>query len=151
MTTSIEREILIAAPVDIVWRVVTDPEQITQWFSDVADVELTTGYQGALTFHQPGTDAPTVAYITVQAFEPHRCFRYRWSYEPGTIPAVGNSVLVEFVLTAVDGGTQLRVVESGVDALAWSQEQKDAYVVEHLAGWNHHLGRLETYLAKLPA
>jgi len=32
--SQIETEILIEAPIDIVWRVVTEPDQIKQWFSD---------------------------------------------------------------------------------------------------------------------
>ena len=35
--TVIEREIPIEAPQDAVWRVVTEPAQTSQWFSDTAD------------------------------------------------------------------------------------------------------------------
>ena len=152
MPTLIEREIFIAAPVDVVWRAITEPDQIVQWFSDEADVELRDGYEGALTFTSRGTAEPTVAQITVQAFEPDRSFSYRWSYEPGVVPHEGNSVLVEFVLRAENGGTRLRVAESGLDLLDWSQQQKDDYVADHNRGWAKHIGDLGEYMApKQPA
>jgi uncharacterized protein YndB with AHSA1/START domain len=147
MPMIIEREIFIEAPVDVVWRAITEPDQIVQWFSTEADVELRHGYEGALIFKEHATKEPTVAQITVQAFEPDRSFSYRWAYEPGAVPAEGNSVLVEFVLVAETGGTRLRVVESGLDLLDWSQEQKDDYVADHIRGWAKHIGDLGLYAA----
>jgi uncharacterized protein YndB with AHSA1/START domain len=147
MPMPIGREIFIEAPVDVVWRAITEPDQIVQWFSDEADVELKDGYVGALTFTERATKGPTVAQITVQAFEPDRSFSYRWAYEPGVVPGEGNSVLVEFVLTAETGGTRLRVVESGVDLLDWSQEQKDDYAADHNRGWARHIDDLGKYVA----
>src|SRR5690242_20949000 len=35
----IEKDVLIDAPVDVVWRVITEPEQIVRWFSDEADID----------------------------------------------------------------------------------------------------------------
>jgi uncharacterized protein YndB with AHSA1/START domain len=152
MPMKIGREIFIAAPVDVVWRAITEPDQIVQWFSDEADVQLKDGYVGALTFTERGSKEPTIAQITVQAFEPDRSFSYRWAYEPGVVPGEGNSVLVEFVLVAETGGTRLSVVESGVDALDWPQEQKDEYVADHSRGWAQHIGDLGDYAAaKQPA
>ena len=147
MQTPIGREIFIQAPVDVVWRAITEPDQIVQWFSDEADVELVDGYEGALTFTERGTTEPTVAQITVQAFEPDRSFRYRWAYEPGVVPIEGNSVLVEFVLIAETGGTRLRVVESGLDLLDWPEKQKTDYAADHNRGWAKHIGDLGEYAA----
>jgi len=133
-------------------RAITEPDQIVQWFSDEADVELRDGYEGALIFKERATKERTVAQITVQAFEPDRSFSYRWTYEPGVVPGEGNSVLVEFVLIAETGGTRLRVAESGLDLLDWSQEQKDDYVADHNRGWAKHIGELGAYAAaKQPA
>ena len=39
----IEREILIEAPVEVVWEVVTQPEHISGWFSDSVELDLTPG------------------------------------------------------------------------------------------------------------
>ena len=37
---TIEREIVIDAPADVVWRTITEPEQIAQWFADRVELEL---------------------------------------------------------------------------------------------------------------
>jgi uncharacterized protein YndB with AHSA1/START domain len=36
---SVEREILIEASPEVVWGVITEPEQISRWFSDEAVLE----------------------------------------------------------------------------------------------------------------
>ena len=50
LSDRIEREIRIDAPIDVVWSVVTEPAQITKWFSDSAELELAPGAEGTLTF-----------------------------------------------------------------------------------------------------
>ena len=47
---TIERDIEIDAPVEVVWRTITEPELIRTWFSDAADVEARPGAVGSLTF-----------------------------------------------------------------------------------------------------
>ena len=39
----IEREVMIDAPVDVVWRTITEPEQISQWLAERAELELKPG------------------------------------------------------------------------------------------------------------
>jgi hypothetical protein len=60
-----------------------------------------------------------------------------------TTASPGNSTLVEFPLTPEDGGTRLRVLETGHDGLGWPQDQANAFVDDHNEGWSWHLGRLE--------
>lgn len=131
----IEREIEIEAPMDVVWRTITEPEQIRRWFSDVAELEPRPGATGTLTFRQD-TDDPLVVGITVVAAErPHR-FSFRWSYPPGDLATADNSTLVTFTLTADgDARTVLRVVETGLDQLAWTDDEKQKYVDQHRHGW----------------
>src|SRR3954449_10762547 len=76
---SIERDVLIEAPVDVVWSVVTEPAKIVQWFSDLAEIELRPGGAGALTWTEQDHTAPLV----VQAAEPPRLFSFRWSHPEG--------------------------------------------------------------------
>ena len=51
----IEREILIDAPVELVWAVVTEPEHISGWFSDVAELDLRPGGSMVLRWSGHGT------------------------------------------------------------------------------------------------
>jgi uncharacterized protein YndB with AHSA1/START domain len=42
----IECEILIDAPIEVVWRTITEPTLIEQWFSDGADFDVRSGALG---------------------------------------------------------------------------------------------------------
>jgi len=150
-TPSIEREILIDAPVDAVWRAVTEPEQVSQWFSDEADLAATPGYRGTLTFDDKATHQSMSVQVTVQSVEPARLFSYRWMQPAGAEAGQGNSVLVEFTLAPEGAGTRLRVTETGLEHLGWPQDQQDSYIREHSEGWATHVGRLQDHLARQPS
>jgi uncharacterized protein YndB with AHSA1/START domain len=151
---SVEREILIEAPPEVVWGVVTEPDQISRWFSDAAEVEPLAGATGALIWRAGGRagnnefDA-TVA-IRVVSAEPYRRFCFRWNYPEGAEPDERNSALVEFILTEEPGGTRLRVIESGIDAVTHDDEGKAKYLESHAQGWVKHLGELLEYMASKP-
>jgi uncharacterized protein YndB with AHSA1/START domain len=135
--SAIEKEILIEAPVEVVWHLLTEPDQIRQWFADEAEIELRVGGKGALAFI--GHDSYQ---LQVEAVEPPRRFAFRWVRRPGLILRNDNSLLVEFSLEPENGSTRLRVVESGFDAIDWSDEEKAKYAEDHAKGWQHRLGLL---------
>jgi uncharacterized protein YndB with AHSA1/START domain len=132
----IEKEILIEAPVDVVWRIVTEPGHIRQWFTDKAEIDLRVGGHGSLVFPRDSYE------LQVEAFEPPRRFAFRWVRRPETVVRRDNSLLVEFVLMPENESTRLRVVESGFGSLDWSEEEKAAYIASHGSGWQTILGRL---------
>lgn len=146
---SIEREILIEAPVEVVWSVVTQPDHINEWFADASEVDLRAGGSGRLVWNGGRSGSRGEADIRVQAVEPPRLFSFRWVYPQGADPQEGNSALVEFTLIPEGGGaTRLRVVESGFTALDWAEEKKAEYVTNHAEGWAGHLERLAGYAAE---
>jgi uncharacterized protein YndB with AHSA1/START domain len=132
---AIERDIEIEAPVDVVWRTITEPEQIRMWLSDAVEVEARPGSVGTLTFRADSDDPLVVGITVVDAEPPHR-FSFRWCYPAGDRAAADNSTLVTFTL-APDGDTRtrLRVVESGLDQLDWPDADKRKFVDEHQHGW----------------
>jgi uncharacterized protein YndB with AHSA1/START domain len=141
----IEREIVIGAPAEVVWRTVTEPDQITQWFADRVELVLEPGGDGAMYFGEGDEGGPLV----VEVVEPPTRFSFRWNHPAGEKPAAGNSLLVEFTLVPEgDEQTRLRVVESGLDLLRWPEEEKQRYAGEHNGGWATFLGRLQTLLAE---
>jgi uncharacterized protein YndB with AHSA1/START domain len=150
MSGTIEKSVHIEAPVEVVWRMVTEPEHVVRWFADEIDLQATPGYEGSMTF-RPESGGTVHVPISVVSVEPPRRFTYRWNQPAGTTATPTNSMLVEFTLRPEDGGTRLRVVETGHDGLGWPQEQQDAYVDDHNDGWTTHLGRLEQLLARRSA
>jgi uncharacterized protein YndB with AHSA1/START domain len=142
-TYTIERDIEIEAPVDVVWRTITEAEQIRTWFSDLVDLDARPGAVGSLTF-RADSDDPHVVDITVVATEPLHRFSFRWCYPPGDQATVDNSTLVTFTLIADgDARTRLRVAETGLDELEWPDDDKQKYVDEHRHGWQECGDRLQ--------
>ena len=145
---TIEREILIEAPADVVWRTITEPDQIARWFADRVQFELRPGGEGTLVFDDEATGGTQTAPFVVETVDPPRLFSFRWSHPDGEAPAAGNSTLVEFTLAAEgDERTRLRVVETGLDAFDWPPEEKAAFAEDHRGGWAIHLPRLQELLA----
>jgi len=145
---TIEREVLIDAPAAVVWRTITEPDQIAQWFADRVQVDLQSGGAGMLVFEDKATAQATHAELVVEAVDPPRLFSFRWGHPQGEIPVAGNSVLVEFTLSAESSDrTRLRVVETGLESVSWPEDEKERYVEDHRHGWAHHLGSLENLFA----
>lgn len=139
----IERAVVIEAPAQVVWRTITEPDQIARWFAERVELDLKPGGRGYLEFRQ---DVGT-AILVVAVDEPRR-FSFRWNRTQDDDPTPENSVLVEFTLTAQGPErTRLRVVETGLEALAWPDGEKRSYVEDHRDGWAQCFGRLSAVLA----
>ena len=139
----IDREIVIDAPVEVVWRTITEPDQITQWFADRVELVIEPGAHGYMEFGDQGGP------VIVETVDPPARFSFRWNHPRGEEPAGGNSMLVEFTLTPEgDERTRLRVTESGHELLDWDDAEKERYASEHQEGWGGFLDRLATLAAK---
>ena len=151
---SVEREILIEASPEVVWGVITEPEQISRWFSDEAEVEGRAGADGTLTWKPGGRggrkESDLIVPIQVVEAEPFRHFSFRWNHPQGAGPDQSNSALVEFSLIEEADGTRLRVLESGIDAVTHDEESKARYREDHAQGWERHLGEMLDYVASDP-
>jgi uncharacterized protein YndB with AHSA1/START domain len=144
---TIERHIEIDAPVEVVWRTITESDLIRTWFSDAADIEAQPGAVGSLTF-RADTDAPNIVGITVVAADRPKCFSYRWVYPPGERATEANSTLVTFTLVPDgDERTRLSVVESGLEQVDMTDDQKQTFLEEHRHGWQVQGDRLRDLFA----
>jgi hypothetical protein len=65
MVATVGQEIVIDAPVDVVWRTVTEPEQVARWFADEVNLQATPGHDGSLTFTGHTTEPDTAPSPTV--------------------------------------------------------------------------------------
>jgi uncharacterized protein YndB with AHSA1/START domain len=138
----IEREVLIDAPLEVVWAVVTEPAHVSSWFSDSADIDLRPGGEATLTWDKYGS-----VRARVENVEPQHYFAFRWARPVGAEPAEGNSTLVEFTLSAEDERTRLRVVESGFRELDRPEHEQATYAEENTEGWKLELGELREYVS----
>jgi uncharacterized protein YndB with AHSA1/START domain len=139
----IEREVMIDAPVDVVWAVVTDPEHVGRWFSDSAELDLRPGGRAVLRWDEYG-----VVNARVERVEPPRFFSFRWVVNPGTDVAEDNSTLVEFSLSPEGEATRLTVVESGFAGLAGPDAEKQGHFDSHSRGWGIELGHLTDHVTQ---
>ena len=134
MTDSIERTILIAAPIERVWDIVTTPEHIGRWFGDAgAERE---GDTIKMRWAEHGE-----AELRVVREEPPHVFAYRWDAND---PGIGDT-LVEFTFEPEGSGTRLKVVESGWGDLRTAVERQRELRDGNVGGWTHELGDLERY------
>lgn len=141
--TEIEREILIDAPLDVVWRIITDPAQIVQWFSEEAELDLRPDGEGRLGFKSGKSKS-----IHIEKVNPPHAFAFRWEYANGSRPTPTNSTLVEFTLRSHADKTLLRVVETGFDLVDW-KDGKNTVVDDHTAGWETCLAQLHDLAVRL--
>jgi uncharacterized protein YndB with AHSA1/START domain len=142
----IEREIRIEAPIEVVWAVITEPDQISQWFANEVDIEARPGAEGTFTFVNRETGKASSYNVHVERLEPPYRFAFRWVYPDGVVPGPTNAPLVEFTLAEEsDEVTRLTLVESGIRATAWDDAEKERYYAEHEAGWERMTGRLWDY------
>ncbi|KOX15624.1 SRPBCC domain-containing protein [Nocardiopsis sp. NRRL B-16309] len=127
----IERDTLIAAPLERVWSLVAQPGF---WVADPEAAAGTVAREGEkiVAHSSEYGDFP----VRVEKVEPPGYLAYRWaSAFPGEELREDNSTLVEFTLTTEGDRTRLRVVESGFASLAGSEELRDQAVKDNTGGW----------------
>ena len=144
---TIEREIHIEASPDVVYRVVSEPEHLSEWWPEEAELVAVPGGTGSITFVRPeGTKAEA---LTVVEADPPRRFSFRWVYDEGLDAAPDNSLLVTFDLVPSGSGTLLRFSEEGFRQKGWEAAVLEEQYRDHVAGWDYFLPRLVAYAGRL--
>lgn len=139
----IEREVIVAAPIERVWAAITDAREVAQWFGDVAEIDLRPGGKARFGW----TEHDSVSDAIIEIVEPLQRFAYRWAAASGVAVADGPSTLVEFTLEVVAQGTRVRLVESGFANLP--DEIYETNLGENQSGWRSELGDLTEFLGAL--
>lgn len=142
-TDRIERSIHITADANRVWQLVSEPGW---WINDGRITEHRIEPDGDVaTVHDPVHGAFPIR--TVQ-LDPPRYAAFRWLVADGAGRAVEDqSTLIEFwVEEQRGGGVLLRVVESGLDALDATEDQRRRELEDHTKGWELELAAARTFL-----
>jgi uncharacterized protein YndB with AHSA1/START domain len=142
----IEREVVIDAPVERVWALITEAEHLGRWFSEAgAEIDLRPGGALTLSWEQHGT-----AQARVERVETKRLFAFRWPLFGETV-ADGNSTLVEFTLAPEGDATRVRVVESGFAGLDVPEQERRRHLEGNREGWELELSHLVEHAAQVTA
>ena len=146
---SIEREIHIDAPPEVVFEVISRPEHIREWWHAETDVESTAGAEGELVWAEGDNPRAQVVPITVVVAEPPRLFTFRWTHPAGETADDGNSLLVTFELVPAGFGTLLRLTETGFRERGWEVAVLEEQYQEHVVGWDTFVPRIAAYAVGL--
>lgn len=118
MTDTIEKSTFIRAPIDRVWRAISDHREFGSWFKVDLDQPFVAGERSTGTMTYPGYEGyPWLAWVkTVDA---PNLLALEWTPGPDVPddPETAPRTRVEFRLRPEGDGTRLQIVESGFDAL----------------------------------
>ena len=146
-TDRIEKEIVLKAPRQKVWRALSDAAQFGAWFGCKLEGAFTAGatMRGHMT--HAGYEHMTME-LFVERIEPESYFSYRW--HPYAVDAKVDysgepTTLVEFRLADAPGGTRLHIVESGFDRVPAARRDEAFRMNTH--GWEMQAKSIERYVA----
>lgn len=159
-TDRIEKQILLKAPLERVWRAISDSKQFETWFGVKFDAPFRPGakMRGAIVGTKMSAEVAkmqsqhkdVVFEITIEQMEPERLFSFRW--HPGAVdPKVDYSkeptTLVAFSLEQKPDGVLLTVTESGFDQIPLERRAK--VFAGNSEGWAIQMTLIEAYLAQV--
>jgi uncharacterized protein YndB with AHSA1/START domain len=154
-TDRIEKQVLLRAPLDRVWRAVSDAEHFGRWFGVRFDGPFVAGQPVSATITPTTVDdevakrqEPHAGVTTtwqIVAIEPPRRFAYRWQPCAGD-PDVddGATTLVEFALSETPDGVLLTITESGFDA--FPEARRSSAFESNSEGWAMQTDLIRRYL-----
>jgi len=163
----IEKRIVLRAPLSRVWRAISDAEEFGLWFGFELDGRFAPGQpvrgkssgplnEAAIVAHQQSVGvepskvkppAPDAVFCTVEQLEPERYFSFRWipyAIDAEADPDNEPTTLVEFTLTAVAGGTELTIVESGFERVP-AHRRRRAFLMNE-GGWAAQVENVKRYV-----
>jgi uncharacterized protein YndB with AHSA1/START domain len=158
-TDRIEKTILLRAPLERVWRALSDSTEFGNWFgmrfnapfapgaTMTAVIVHTTVNQEVAKMQKPYEGISFA--IKIEQMQAERLFSFRWhpgAVEPGIDYASEPTTLVVFTLEQTPDGVQLTVTESGFDQIPLARRAKAFSANE--GGWALVIKLIEEYLAK---
>jgi len=153
----IEKEIFLRAPIARVFSAISNSHEFGIWFGVAFDGPFVAGERLTGKMRPTKVDAEVAKMqesfegmpfdMTVERIEAPHLFSFRWhpyAIEPGADYSKEPFTLVEFRLTEVDGGTQLKITESGFHGVPLERRAKA--FTENEGGWEHQLVLLRKFV-----
>jgi uncharacterized protein YndB with AHSA1/START domain len=145
MADQIRQSTFIRAPIERVWRAISDHRQFGEWFKVTLDQPFEAGKPSTGHITHPGYEHIKWNAKVVSVDAPFR-LALRWhpyAIDPNVDYSNEPTTLVEFILTEQDGGTNVEVVETGFDALPASR--RDEAFRMNSGGWEQQMVNIRTY------
>lgn len=153
----IRKQVRLRAPLERVWKALTDSSEFGRWFGVRFDAPFKPGAKMTGTI-VPTTVDPAVAAqqkpyegktfeITIDRIEPQRLFSFRWhpyAADEHVDYAAEPTTLVVFELQPEKDGVLLTVMESGFNGIPLSRRAKAFTANED--GWTHQMNLIAKYL-----
>jgi len=157
-TDRIEKQVVLHAPMERVWRAISDSQEFGRWFGVRIDGPFVAGTSVTATITGTTVDeevaelqrphAGARATWQIVAVEPSRRLAYRWhpfAVDADVDYAVEPTTLVEFTLSPTLDGVLLSIVESGFDAIPAAR--RSAAFEANSGGWAKQVELVRKYLA----
>ncbi|OYW52664.1 MAG: vanillate O-demethylase oxidoreductase VanB [Rhizobiales bacterium 17-65-6] len=143
---AIEKTLILKAPLDAVWRALTDHEAFGTWFRVAIDRPFAPGERSTGRLRIPGYEHVKWT-ATIREMRPQVLFSYTWhpyAVEADVDYSAETPTLVEFRLEPVKEGTRLTVRESGFDLIP-AHRRPDAFRMNSL-GWGAQMENVRVYV-----
>jgi uncharacterized protein YndB with AHSA1/START domain len=137
----IKKNIVIDATPEAVFKAITDPNELIQWFPDQAILEPKIGGKMKFSFFKTDSEYRQMDYFpegTITEIIPNKKISYTWQ-EPN-IPGFPNTVVTWELEKMEDNKTRLKLFHTGF--------KPDETAKKHNEGWSHFLSQLIKYCAK---
>ena len=150
-TDRIERQIFLKAPPSKVWHALSNAPSFGDWFGVALKgktFEPGKRVRGYIT--HPGCEH-LVWEVLIVEMATERLLSFRWhpnAVDPAMDYSTEPATLVEFKLEPVEGGTLLRLVESGFDKVPVAR-RSEAFRMNG-NGWDIQMKNIEKYVAAQP-
>jgi uncharacterized protein YndB with AHSA1/START domain len=146
MTDQIEKTIVLKAPIERVWRALTDPAEFGEWFRVRLDGPFIPGQQSRGNITYPGFEH-LVWQATIKTMQQPTLFAFTWhpyAIDPTVDYTQEPPTLVTFRLEPVPPGTRLTITESGFDALP--PGRKPIALRMNDGGWSTQIDNIRTHV-----
>jgi uncharacterized protein YndB with AHSA1/START domain len=128
----------IAADVTVVWKALTEPENLTQWCSPQAQIR---GRPGGL--FRASVDRVVELEAHIDVFDPGRRMRLIYLHS-AALPPADTVIVDDFILEPAPEGTVLRLLGSGIPGdIEWDTQYRRLRM-----GWQAAMARLKVYVEK---
>lgn len=147
-TDRIEKTVVIKAPLSRVWEAISDSRQFGTWFGMDMDRPFAPGAEVIGTISAPGDYNGLKGSFYIEAVNSPSYLSFRWhphAVERGRDYSGEPTTLVTFELMEVPGGTQLRIAESGFDAVP--EARRALAFRSNTEGWRIQAQQISDYIA----